>query len=85
MREILGMSNAHLCLVAQAVAAINPDVFGQNLALLVQFHVFGQLITKLDRRRMEDAGEAQDAKWTHVGSIGNVDGFADASLGKWSA
>jgi hypothetical protein len=34
---------AYLCLVAQAVGTIDPDVLCENLALLVQLHVFGQL------------------------------------------
>ena len=34
---------AYLCLVAQAVGAINPDIFGENVASLVKFHVLGQL------------------------------------------
>ena len=33
----------HLCLVAQAVVAIDPDVLSEDLALLVQFHVLFQL------------------------------------------
>ena len=34
---------SYLCFVAQAVAAIDPDVLSKDLALLVQFHVLLQL------------------------------------------
>ena len=34
----------HLCLVAQAITAVNPNVLGENVASLVKFHVLGQLL-----------------------------------------
>jgi len=40
--------NAHLRLVSKAVCAIDPDVLSKHLALLIQFHVFGQLQRKSD-------------------------------------
>ena len=35
---------AHLGLVAQAVGTINPDVLGEDMALLVQVHVLLELL-----------------------------------------
>lgn len=34
---------AYLRLVTESVATIDPDVFGENLAFLVQGHVLGQV------------------------------------------
>lgn len=45
---------AYLCLISEAVRAIDPDVLGQDLASLVQLHVLGQLQRKsaLSRERI---------------------------------
>ena len=67
--------NAYLGLVAQAIRAVNPDVFGQDLALLVKFHVFRQL--KWVRSARSDGSIGT----TYVGRIGHGGRF---SLGSQS-
>jgi hypothetical protein len=39
------LASAYLGLVAQSVAAVNPDVLGETFALLVKFHVLCELFT----------------------------------------
>ena len=40
-------ASAYLGLVAQSVGAIDPDVLCETFALLVEFHVFRELLTVL--------------------------------------
>lgn len=69
-RKLLNDVVSYLCLVAHTVAAINPDVFGENLALLVKFHVFGQLLTvSVIARKVKGEGRV-----THIGTVGNDGG-----------
>lgn len=35
--------NTYLGLVAEAIVTVNPDVLGENLSFLVQFHILGQI------------------------------------------
>jgi hypothetical protein len=37
-------ASAYLSLIAQSVAAVNPDVLGETLAPLVEFHVLRELL-----------------------------------------
>ena len=57
MGEIVGMlASAYLCLVAQSVCAIDPDVLCETFALLVEFHVFRELLTVLSVCDKRSAG-----------------------------
>lgn len=55
----------YLGLVAQTVAAVNPDVLSEDFAFLVKFHVLGQL------QRVSQPVFRMRNSVTHVGSVGN--------------
>lgn len=44
------LKGTNLGLCSDAIGTIDPDVFGQNSASLVQFHVFHQLAMESDSR-----------------------------------
>jgi hypothetical protein len=66
--KIVEMSaSAYLGLVAQSVGAIDPDVLCETFALLVEFHVFRELLTVLSVLRRDVCGYF--SKDTDIGSI----------------
>ena len=65
---------AYLCLISQAIGSINPDIFSEDLALLVQFHVFFQL------KKIESAGKWHARGRRRIAQLSQERGLTLAAL-----